>query len=119
MGVEYKRAKPEDAVFLAPMNKRMIEDQNHRNPMSVPELKVRMETWLQGEYEAVYAEEDGNVLGYALFKREAEGIYLRQLFIERGERTKGNGGKLFRWLEKNLWDGEKVRIEVLPGNSAG
>ena len=119
MSVLFKKALPADAAFLAPMNKRMIEDQRHRNPMGIPELRVRLETWLQGEYELWYAEDAGKALGYVLFRREAGEIYLRQLFVERGNRRQGIGRMLFQWAEQNLWPGEKVRLEVLTDNEAG
>jgi ribosomal protein S18 acetylase RimI-like enzyme len=119
MSIEYKQATPVDAAFLAPMNKRMIEDQGHRNPMSIPELESRMENWLRGEYEAVYAEENGEILGYALFRRESGHIYLRQLFVERDKRTRGTGRKLFQWLERNRWEARKIVLEVLTHNEAG
>jgi GNAT superfamily N-acetyltransferase len=119
MAVLFKKALPADAAFLAPMNKRMIEDQHHRNPMGVPELRTRMTDWLQGEYEAWYAEEEGMALAYMLFKREPGEIYLRQFFVERESRRTGLGRKLFQWAELNLWRGAKVRLEVLPGNAAG
>lgn len=119
MNIHFKKALPEDAAFLAPMNKRMIEDQRHRNPMSVPELQVRMETWLQGEYELWYAEAAGKAIAYVLFRREAGEIYLRQMFVERGHRRQGIGRLLFRYAGGNLWPGEKVRLEVLTDNEAG
>ena len=117
--MEFRKAVPEDAAFLAPMNKRMIEDQRHRNPMDVSELRARMEAWLQGEYEAVYAEEAGTVLAYVLFRREPDGIYLRQMFVERGHRKRGMGRTLFQWAETHLWGGRMVRLEVLVDNDAG
>ncbi|HKP96974.1 MAG TPA: GNAT family N-acetyltransferase [Fibrobacteria bacterium] len=120
MAIAYKLAVPADAAILAPMNKRMIEDSGHRNPMTVPELETRMETWLaRGEYQVVYAEEDGDILGYALFKREPDHVHVRQLFIERNKRTRGYGRMLFQWAERNLWAGGRIRMEVLADNRMG
>lgn len=119
MNVQFRKAVSSDAAFLAPMNKRMIEDQRHRNPMGIPELQARMQTWLLGEYEAYYVDQQGKAVAYVLFKREPGSVYLRQLYVERENRRMGLGGMLFRWAEENLWPGEKVWLEVLPDNEAG
>ena len=37
--------------------------------------------WLSGEYRAVIYEDGGEVVAYALFREQAEEIYLQQLFV--------------------------------------
>jgi len=113
-------AQRSDAAALARMNGELIRDEGHRNPMSVAELEARMAKWLEGEYQAVLFEEDGTALGYALFKREPEWIYLRQFYVERGRRRRGLGREALGRLRAEFWrDAPRVRLEVLVGNAAG
>jgi hypothetical protein len=72
----FRTATLADAPELAEMNHRLIHDEGHRNPMTVEELRVRMQGWLRGEHEAAVFEQDGRIAGYALFQRQPEHVYL-------------------------------------------
>ncbi|MEX0978281.1 MAG: hypothetical protein WDZ48_05490, partial [Pirellulales bacterium] len=63
--MQYRLATDDDAVLLTQMNRRLIRDEGHRNPMSEPELTTRMHGWLAGEYRAVIFEDDAGPVGYA------------------------------------------------------
>lgn len=119
MNPQFFKALPEDAPLLAPLNKRLIEDEGHRNPMTVPQLAERMARWLEGEYSAAYMLVDGEMAGYALWRDEGDHAYLRQLFVERNWRKQGLGKALYRWLEENTFASKRVRLEVLVGNAEG
>lgn len=101
------------------MNRQLILDEGHRNRMSLPELEQRMTRWLQGEYEAVIFERNHAALGYALFKRESEWIYVRQFFVCPEYRKQGIGRSAFSWLVENVWKGRRIRLDVLVGNMTG
>jgi ribosomal protein S18 acetylase RimI-like enzyme len=113
-------ANVEDADTLGALNAQLIRDEGHRNSMTVPQLVDRMAGWLQGEYEAVVVEESGGIVGYALFRRETDYVYLRQIFVRTESRRQGIGRSLIQWLVKNAWQAApRVRIDVLVGNEAG
>jgi GNAT superfamily N-acetyltransferase len=118
--VEFRFASADDASALGRLNADLIRDEAHRNPMTVPELEGRMRGWLEGEYEAALCESDGVPVGYALYRCEPDHVYLRQLFVQEGDRRQGVATALLNWLWSNAWAGvERVRVEVLVGNSAG
>ncbi|MGE5194457.1 MAG: N-acetyltransferase family protein [Deltaproteobacteria bacterium] len=118
--MNYRFAAASDAAILAGMNHQLIRDEGHRNPMTVAELEDRMRGWLEGEYRAVIFEQDVQPTGYALFRNEAEFVYLRQFFVCRAFRRQGVGRAAMHWLLVNVWNGiERVRLEVLVANSAG
>ena len=79
--MEYQDASSTDIELLARLNLQLLRDEGHRNPMTLARLKVRMDNWLQNEYQAVLFEHDGETVGYALFRDDAEYIYLRQFFV--------------------------------------
>ncbi len=54
--------------LLTRLNLQLIRDEGHRSPMTLTQLQVRMDLWLQGEYQAVLFEHDGETVGYALFR---------------------------------------------------
>lgn len=118
--MQYRFATAEDAALLAPFNNQLIRDEGSRTPMNVAELTARMSGWLSGEYEAVVFEEDGSPVGYALFRREPEYVYLRQLFVLPERRRQGVGRNALRWLWRNAWsDVPRLRIDVLMDNPVG
>jgi ribosomal protein S18 acetylase RimI-like enzyme len=101
------------------MNWRLIRDEGHRNPMTVDELCSRMAEWLAAEYEALLIEMDQQVAGYALFRRDPEYIYLRQFYVRPELRRRGIGRAALALLHEQYWQSERVRVEVLVGNTAG
>jgi len=118
--LKFRLAATSDAAVLAGMNHELIRDEGHRNRMTVAELEIRMRGWLEDEYRAVIFEWDGDPAGYALFRNEAEFIYLRQFFVCRDSRRKGIGREAMQWLMTHVWNGAaRIRLEVLVGNVAG
>jgi GNAT superfamily N-acetyltransferase len=118
MAMSWRKAMPGDADLLAGMNKRLILDEGHRNQMTVPELAQRMTSWLRTDYEAVLFDEAEVVVAYALFRRDADSVYLRQFFVEREHRRRGVGGAAFAILRREVWSVEdRVTLEVLVGNT--
>ena len=101
---------------LAELNKRLIEDERHPNPMNVPQLARRMDEWLRGEYTCYLATEDGFTIAYCLFRDDGEYYYMRQLFVERAHRRKGLATQLLDWMYQNVWTDKKVRLDVLSHN---
>jgi hypothetical protein len=100
--VDYRRATPADAGRLAALNWQLIRDEGHRNLMSVSQLEGRMTGWLAGEYEAFLFEDSGETLGYVLFRRDPEFVYVRQFFIRAGSRRLGVGRGAVEWLVELL-----------------
>jgi ribosomal protein S18 acetylase RimI-like enzyme len=114
----YRRASVSDCKLLAELNRQLIQDEGHRNPMSVPQLEERMRHWLMTrEYEALIFEEDSKVTAYALYKEETDRIYLRHLFVVHNQRRRGIGRKAMQILLSELWPQDKrVTVEVLIHN---
>ncbi len=118
--LEYRFATQEDVPLLAEMNQQLIRDEGHRNKMTLPQLKERMSGWLQGEYTTVIFSDGPEAVGYALYRKDAEWIYLRQLFVKAEMRREGIGREAMSWLKKNAWKETKIiRVEVLVGNPEG
>jgi GNAT superfamily N-acetyltransferase len=111
-----------DCAVLAAMNHRLIQDEGHRNPMTIPELEQRMHGWLSsGEYRAVVSERESQPLAYALYRIEADSnIYLRQFFVAHEYRRQGIGRATFETLLRNIWPPDaRVTVEVLSQNESG
>ncbi len=86
--LSFRIAVQNEASVLAEMNQQLIRDEGHRNKMTLPELKLRMSKWLEGEYAAVIFSEDNSDIGYALYRQDEEWIYLRQIFVKNSMRRK-------------------------------
>ncbi len=107
-----------DCARLAAMNKQLIEDEKHENPMNVAQLEQRMRGFLSGEYSAYFFRAEEGVAGYALMKDSASPKYLRHFFICRECRRKGYGRAFFGGLMEMLGE-NAIDIEVLCRNEAG
>lgn len=115
----YRAAGPEDASLLGELNKLLIEDEGHRNPMSVTELAERMAGWLAADYRAVIFLKDAEVAAYALYRLEKDHIYLRQFFVQRHLRREGIGRECMKLLLAKVWPEVRIVVEVLAQNAAG
>jgi ribosomal protein S18 acetylase RimI-like enzyme len=114
-----RKAMPDDAEKLAAMNKQLIEDEGHDNPMTIPQLEERMAGFISGDYEALLCVGGQNaIVGYALVRKTAKPLYLRQFFICRGERRKGYGSQFFAKLLE-YFSADAIDIEVMAWNAAG
>ena len=100
-----------DAPLLAEMNRQLIEDEKAETDLSVAQLEERMKAFIASEYRAFFFKEDDRVVGYALCKLAAAPVYLRQFFINRGERRRGCGRRAFHALLSRL-EVSEIDIDV-------
>ena len=108
----------EDTSRLAALNKKLIEDEQSDNPMSIDELQNRMAGFLAGDYNAFYFVEQDEIIGYALIRHTSDPVYLRQFYIDRPYRRQHKGKQAFRELMAYL-KLDTVDIDVLPWNERG
>jgi len=117
--VNPRLATDRDCPLLAELNHQLIQDEGHRNRMTVPELEQRMRHWLAGDYTGVLFEDRGEVVAYALFREQADEIYLRQLFVVRHRRRQGLGRLAVQKLRSDFWPRNKrLTVEVLAANKS-
>ena len=115
--MKFRPATGADCSLLAGLNHQLIQDEGHRNPMTVAQLEQRMRDWLAGEYRAVVYEDNGEVVAYALFQEQPEEIYLRQLFVVRHRRRQGVGRRAVEILRSEIWPTTKrLTVDVLATN---
>src|SRR5580765_5701496 len=116
-GMTFREAILSDCPRLAELNQQLIQDEGHRNQMTVPELEQRMRGWLGGEYRAILFEDGGEVIACALFREQPEEIYLRQLFVVRHRRSQGIGRRAVEILRSQVWPKTKrLTVEALAAN---
>jgi len=118
--LKFRFATESDVSWLAKMNQQLIQDEGHRNKMTLAELEQRMSDFLQKEYDAVIVGLGRNDIGYALYRQGSEWLYLRQIFIINSMRHKGFGRRFMEWLKNNPWKKfKRIRTDVLVGNVTG
>lgn len=105
-----------DVGILAKLNKRLIEDEQHPNPMDIKQLAERMSGWLHTEYRGYLVLIDDQVRGYCLYRDDGNHYYLRHLFVDRGFRRQGIATQLLDWMYAHIWTEKKVRLDVLIHN---
>lgn len=115
--MNHRFATESDLDLLAEWNHQLIRDEGHRNSMSIPQLRERMKGWLQGEYRAVIFSVGSGPAAYALYREDSKEIYLRQLFVKRGQRRQGIGREAVGILQQQIWPPDKrLTVEVLTAN---
>jgi predicted acetyltransferase len=115
----HRIAGKKDVDLLAEWNRQLIQDEGHRNTMSVEELRKRMDSWIAGEYTAIIFEIDSVPVAYALYLEKDDEIYLRQFFVDREKRRNGIGRQAIQLLRNQIWDTQKrLKLEVLVGNES-
>jgi predicted acetyltransferase len=88
--------------------------------MTVAELEARMRKFIGEGHVAVMFIDDGKIVGYALYRVDDDGVFLRQFFIVERARRKGLGRTAVQWLCANAWqDAERVTLQVLLHNQRG
>ena len=118
--LDYHFATDGDIQLLAEWNHQLIQDEGHRNRMTVPELRKRMSGWLAGEYRAIVFLGETTPVAYALYRETEQEIYLRQLYVMREKRRQGIGRQVARILQEQIWPKTKrLTVEVLTANQAG
>ena len=113
----YLRATGKDVTLLAQMNKQLIEDEGHSNPMTEDQLTERMRVWLLGHYEAILFYRQDLLVAYALIRFDPTRIYLRQFFVGRAHRRQGIGREAISLLlDEILPQDQRIVVEALAAN---
>ena len=79
-----------DLSLLVQMNKRLIEDERSRNPMSVDELRERMAGWLRGDWRIDLFTQDDVVVGYAVYQFRPDDYVPSSATISTERAAEGN-----------------------------
>lgn len=118
--MEFRRAEARDLPQLAIWNEQLIEDENAPYRLERAALESRMRGWLAAEYRAVMFLVDGREIGYALYRPEDDGYYLRQFVIDRAKRRRGHGRRAVELLKTRVFGpGARISLQVLNQNTAG
>lgn len=120
-------AHPADLDRLAQLNRQLVEDEGHRNPMTVPQFRARFDRFLTVEgWTVEVIEAEGSIAGFATWRREPDPsqdsghrIHLRQFFIARDRRGRGLGRAAMSQLLARVPAGDRVYIDVLESNPGG
>ncbi len=105
--MQWREATENDTEILAEMNSQLIEDEKHRDPLSLPALQKRMGEWLSGEYTAILFESDEQAVAYALYHYQDDFLYLRQFFVMREKRRQGIGRQAVNILVEEVFPPDK------------
>ncbi|MFT4067359.1 GNAT family N-acetyltransferase [Paraburkholderia sp.] len=121
-------ASEADFPLLARMNRELIEDEGHRNPMTVPQLEARFRRFVGEEgYRVDVLLLDGEIAGYATHRYEpdlaepsGQRVFLRQFYIARGKRGGGLGRRALELLiDARFADGDRIFLDVMETNPGG
>ena len=116
--LRYRPATVNDVPLLARLNRELIDDEGHRNPMSVSQLEARMRKWLEWEYRIALFEREGRVVAYVLYRPQGGDIFLRHLYVVRDARRQGIATAVMRTLARDVWPSNaRIALDVLVGSS--
>jgi ribosomal protein S18 acetylase RimI-like enzyme len=114
--MELKIATIEHLEILTQMNIQLREDEQIDNIMSEKDVRDRMEGFLNGlVYKAILFINNDKAIGYCLIDFTKKPLYLRQIFINREERSSGLG-KMFLRMVMDNYDIKEIDVEVMVWN---
>jgi len=114
------KAKGTELDLLVQLNRQLDEDEPHPHPLPLPALTERMARWLDsGEYEVLLLRSGDQLIGYALWRAEEFGTYLRHFFICRDRRGQGWGRAAMQRLCSDVFPKDcPIYIDAAVGNKA-
>jgi len=115
------KAKGTEVDLLAQLNRQLDEDEPHPHPLPLAALTERMARWIvSGEYEVLLFRSGDQLIGYAVWRAEEFGSYLRHFFICRDRRRQGWGHAAVRLLCREVFPKDRpVNIDAAVANKAG
>ena len=115
------KARGTEVDLLAQLNRQLDEDEPHPHPLPLSALSERMARWIgEGEYEVLLFRSGERVIGYAAWRVEDRGAYLRHFLICRDQRRQGWGRAAMQLLRREVFPKDRpVQIETVIGNKAG
>ncbi|MGA0542201.1 GNAT family N-acetyltransferase [Neotabrizicola sp. VNH66] len=127
MTITLRPATEADLPDIARMNRDLINDEGHRNPMTVTELEERARGFLrEGGWHIDLFLSQGATAGFATWREEADitepsgrRVYLRQFYICRDARGGGLGRRAFEALMDHFPADTRILLEVLHSNPGG
>lgn len=118
--MEYREATLADVAVLGALNQQLDVDQGSRNRRSLAELEARMSQRLQDGHQAILFTEAGNVVAYALYRRDIDAIHLVHFVVERRYRRQSLGRQAMHILLTAVWPPDwRVTLNVLTHNHRG
>jgi ribosomal protein S18 acetylase RimI-like enzyme len=107
-----------DIPQLTELNRQLMEDEAHPYPLPVEKLRERMARWVAGEYKVMLFRRGEHVCGYAVWRMENRGAYLRHFFICRDQRRQGLGRAALTLLRRDAFPKDKpVQLEAAVWNT--
>ena len=115
------KAKSTEVDLLAQLNRQLDEDEPHPHPLPLSALTARMARWIgEGEYEVLLFRKGDQLIGYAVWRADEFGAYVRHFFICRDQRRQGWGRAAMRLLCRDVFPQDcPVNIDAAIGNQAG
>jgi GNAT superfamily N-acetyltransferase len=115
------KVKGTEIDLLVQLNHQLDEDEPHPHPLPPPALTERMARWIDnGEYEVLLFRSGDQLIGYAAWRADEFGSYLRHFFICRARRRQGWGRAAMRLLCRDVFPKNRpVNIDATVVNKAG
>ena len=101
-----RSAKPDEAGLVLDFIKKLAEYEKCADEVVADEATIHHSLFVEHAAEVVFAEEDGIIIGFALFFHNfstfvgRKGLYLEDLFILPEKRGRGYGKALLKYLAK-------------------
>ncbi|MEM7292235.1 MAG: GNAT family N-acetyltransferase [Pseudomonadota bacterium] len=123
--LEMRELTQADVDLLCDLNHQLQVDEGSA-PMTIPQLRDRLQQWLAEDSDAMGFYRNDRLLGYALWQRpyidtaNRPCVYLRQLFVQRDCRRLGYGQTIFQLLQDRVWPaGVNILLQVMVSNASG
>lgn len=116
--MKIRNAQSSDLKMLATMYRQLRVDALYpRTYESLNALEIKLDDLMRNfGWQATLLEEDHKILGYCLWQKRDDAIYIRQFWIARTLRREGYGRKFIELIKKYYWQNQRIKLEVLHQN---
>ncbi len=109
--ISVRPARKVDVPILASMNEELLRSEGGPSTLSTGALASRMTAFLDHGYEAHLVELGEDLIGYVLFRRDVDHVFIRQFYVASGQKPEIER-RVVNWMMEKVWPGERLVLRV-------
>jgi hypothetical protein len=116
--ISVRPARKADVPILASMHEELLRAEGGSPTLGADLLASRMAAYLEHGYEAHLVELGEDLIGYVLFRRDVDHVFIRHFHVALGQKPE-IVRRVVAWMMEKVWAGERLVLRVRSGSEPG